>query len=391
MSAEFPADRTRTTTGLPGYRLFRIFGFDVKLNLTWLLLALLITWTLAVGFFPADYPGLTQRIYWWMGVAGAVGILFSIVFHELTHALVARRYGLPIKGITLFIFGGVAEMEEEPLSPKVEFLMAVAGPLASLVLAAVFHQFERFAEAQAWYTAVVGVAHYLTLVNLAVAVFNLVPAFPLDGGRMLRAALWHWYDDLHRATRIASHIGSGFGVALMILGGLSFIQGAFIAGMWWLLIGAFLRMAATAGYRQLLVRNILSDQPVSRFMSSEPVTVAPALPLDELLENYVYRHHHKLFPVVENGRLLGCITTRSLRDIPADDRAQRTVADLMAPCSPENTVAPGTDTLELLGAMRRPDAGTRYMVVEGGRLLGVVSLRDLMDFISLKLELDTRG
>ena len=238
-----PSNRKQAVSGLKGYRLFRIFGFDIKLNLTWLMLALLITWTLGAGLFPADYPGLSPRTYWWMGVAGAIGILFSIVFHELSHSLVARRFGLRIRGITLFIFGGVAEMEEEPASPKVEFLMAVAGPLASLLLAFIFYQFEQLAIALDWHTAVLGVTHYLVMLNIIVAIFNLVPAFPLDGGRMLRAALWQWKKDLLRATYIASQFGLGFGLVLIIMGGLSFIQGNFIGGMWWILIGAFVRLS----------------------------------------------------------------------------------------------------------------------------------------------------
>lgn len=389
MGADVSAGRNPAPASrLKGYRLFRIFGFDVKLNLTWLLLALLITWTLGAGLFPADYPGLSQQTYWWMGVAGAIGILFSIVFHELSHSLVARRFGLPIGGITLFIFGGVAEMEEEPVTPRVEFLMAVAGPVASVVLAILFYLFHQLAVTSDWYTPVIGVSHYLALVNLVLAIFNLVPAFPLDGGRMLRAALWHWKGDLRRATDIASKIGSGFGLALMIMGGLAFIQGQFIGGMWWLLIGAFLRAAARSSYQQLLIREILSDQPVRRFMNREPVTVPPDITLEQLLEQYVYRHHFKMFPVVRDGELLGCVTINDLKKLPREQWARTTVGEATAPCSAANTVSPDTDTVKLIAAMRSPQAGSRYMVVENGRLVGMVSLKDLREFIALKLELE---
>jgi len=371
------------------FRLFRIFGFEVKLNLTWLLLALLITWTLAAGFFPADYPELAPATYWWMGLAGAAGILFSIVFHELTHSLVARRYGLPIKGITLFIFGGVAEMETEPSRPKVEFLMAVAGPLASLLLAGVFDQAERIAEALSWSVAVVGVLHYLALLNLVLAIFNLVPAFPLDGGRMLRAALWHWTGNLRRATLIASRIGSGFAIALMVLGALAFIQGNFVAGMWWVLIGAFLRSAANSSYQQLLVREALRDKPVRELMSTEPVTVGSETTLEQLLEDYVYRHHFKLLPVVDGGELKGCITVRDIKQVPREKWASATVADVASPCSSRNTVSPNVPASRLLAEMGRPGAvESRLMVVDDGRLVGVISLRDLAEYVALKLELE---
>lgn len=374
------------------FRLFRIFGFEVKLNVTWLLLALLITWTLAAGLFPADYPDLAPATYWWMGLAGAAGILFSIVFHELTHSLVARRYGLPIKGITLFIFGGVAEMEAEPARPEVEFLMAVAGPLASLLLAGIFHQAEWMAEAWSWPVAVVGVLHYLALLNLVLAIFNLVPAFPLDGGRMLRAGLWHWMGDLRRATRIASRIGSGFGIALIVFGALAFIQGSFVAGMWWVLIGTFLRSAASSSYRQLLIRDALRDKLVRELMSTEPVTVESATTLERLLEDYVYRHHFKMLPVVDEGQLKGCVTVRDITQVPREQWSSATVADVMSPCSPGNTVSPDTRASRLLADMGKPGgAGSRLMVVDDHRLVGVISLRDLAEYVALKLELEPQG
>lgn len=375
---------------MKGYRLFRLFGFDVKLNLTWLLLALLITWTLAAGLFPASYPELTQAVYWWMGLAGAVGILFSIVFHELSHSLVARYYGLQIRGITLFIFGGVAEMQEEPVNPKVEFLMAVAGPLASVLLAFVFFLFERMATAMDWSTAVIGVGHYLAMVNMIVAIFNLVPAFPLDGGRMLRAVLWHWNRNLQRATYIASQFGSGFGLALMILGGIAFIQGNFIAGMWWVLIGAFLRTAANASYQQLLISEMLSDKPVRRFMNDNPVIVPPGITIEQWLNDYVYHYHLKMFPVVDGNNLLGCVTTDSAKEIPREQWPKRTIDDLIMPCSPENTVSPDTDAAKVLADMVQTDTNSRYMVVENGRLVGMISLKDLRSYIAMKLELESR-
>jgi Zn-dependent protease/predicted transcriptional regulator len=371
------------------FRLFRIFGFEVKLNPTWLLLALLITWTLAAGLFPADYPDLAPSTYWWMGLVGAAGILFSIVFHELTHSLVARRFGLRIKGITLFIFGGMAEMEAEPARPKVEFLMAVAGPLASLLLAGLFDQVERIAEAWSWPVAIVGVLHYLALLNLVLAIFNLVPAFPLDGGRMLRAALWHWMGNLLRATLIASRIGSGFAIVLMVFGVLAFIQGSFVAGMWWVLIGAFLRSAANSSYQQLLVREALRDKPVRELMSTDPVTVGSATTLERLLEDYVYRHHFKMLPVVDAGELKGCVTVRDIKQVPREKWSSATVADVLSPPSSQNTVSPDSPASRLLADMGRPGGtGSRLMVVDHGRLLGVISLRDLAEYVALKLELE---
>jgi Zn-dependent protease/predicted transcriptional regulator len=371
------------------YPLFRLFGFQVKLDLSWLLIALLITWTLAAGLFPESYPGLSRKVYWWMGIAGAAGIFFSIVFHEFSHSLVARHYGMNIRGITLFIFGGIAEMENEPSTPKSEFLMAIAGPLASFLLAFVFYQIHRLATLLEWSVFVIGVTYYLAYLNTILAIFNLVPAFPLDGGRMLRAALWAWKKNLHSATRIASQIGSGFGLVMIVLGILWVVQGFFIAGMWWFLIGVFLRITAAASFKQLLLKEALQDQPIRRFMTTQPLTVDPSISIEQLVQEYIYRHHFKMFPVVENSRLIGCITTQEVKALPQDQWSGHSVGELTRPCAQDNTVSPDTDAMLVLSMMTRPNASSRLMVVEDQQLLGIISLTDLKEFISLKLELES--
>ncbi len=368
------------------FTLFRLLGFEVKLDLTWLLLAFLVTWSLALGVFPTLVPGLSGTAYWWMGVAGALGLLFSIVFHELSHALVARRYGIPIRGITLFIFGGVAEMHEEPADAKSEFLMAVAGPISSLLLASVFYFFYRLTTADTP-TPINSVLYYFGVINLALAVFNLVPGFPLDGGRMLRAALWGWKGDFRWATRIASALGSGFGLALIFLGAFAFVTGNFVGGMWWFLIGMFLRAAAGMSYQQLLVRDAIQGEPVRRFMNPAPITVPPHLPLKSLVEDYVYRYHHKMFPAVDNGRVTGVVSTDQVKAVPAAKWDTLTVAEVMEPCTPDNTVSPETDALEAWNRMSRTGK-SRLLVLEQGRLVGILSLRDLMQFLSLKFDLE---
>lgn len=373
---------------LKQYPLFRLFGFQVQIDLSWLLIALLITWTLAAGSFPLSYPGLSHEMYWWMGITGAAGVFLSIVFHEFCHSLVARRFGLTIRGITLFIFGGVAEMEKEPPTPKSEFLMAIAGPMASFLLAFIFYLAHLLATSYEWPTFVIGVTYYLGYLNTVLAIFNLVPAFPLDGGRMLRATLWAWKKNLREATQIASQIGSGFGLMLMVLGFLAFLQGIFILGMWWFLIGAFLKGAAAASYKQILVQEALKNQPVRRFMTTHPVTVAPSISIEQLVQDYVYKHHFKIFPVIEDSQLLGCITINEVKKVPRDQWRQRTVAELASPCSADNMVSPDANAMDVLSMMIQPDAGSRLMVVEDQCLVGIISLTDLKEFISLKLELE---
>jgi len=382
---------TRPSVPLRGFHLFTLFGFEVKLDLSWLLLALLISWSLGAGWFPARYPELSSYAYAWMGISVAIGVFFSIVFHEFSHSIVARYYGLPIRGITLFIFGGVAEMESEPPDPKTEFLMAIAGPISSFLLAALLWAAASIAEGGAWPQPVAGVLSTLAVVNFTVAVFNLAPAFPLDSGRVLRAALWHWRRDLQEATFISSRIGRGFGTALMILGVIAFVGGNLIGGMWWFLIGIFVRGAASSSYQQLVLKDMVEGQPVRRFMRSEPVTVVPSLSIAEWVEDYIYRHHYKMYPVVDGSRLLGCVTVDSLQGLRREDWSTTHVADVMEQRSESNTVDAGTDTMTLLTNILKPAGRSRFMVVEDDRLVGIIALKDLLELISLKLEIESPG
>ena len=235
-------------------KLFHLLGFEVRVDLSWIIIAALVVWSLSIGLFPYHYRGLPTRTYWLMGVAGALGLFFSIVFHEFSHSIIARRYGVPMKGITLFIFGGVAEMGEEPSSAKAEFMMAVVGPLSSVCIGLVFFGVSSLGLEWGWAKPVTGVVGYLAYMNGMLAGFNLLPAFPLDGGRMLRSILWGLKRNLRWATRISSGIGSGFGIFLILLGFFQFFKGNFVGGMWWFLIGMFLRNAARSSYQQLLLR-----------------------------------------------------------------------------------------------------------------------------------------
>jgi Zn-dependent protease/CBS domain-containing protein len=370
-----------------GMPLFRILGFQVKLDASWLVLAVLVTWSLAAGYFPSRFQGLSEGTYLWMGVAGALGLFASIVIHELSHSLVARRYGMPIRGITLFIFGGVAEMEEEPPTAKSEFLMAIAGPVASALLAVVFDFLAGFVARLGLQPPVPLVLEYLGFINLLLAAFNLVPAFPLDGGRMLRAALWGWKGDLRWATRIAANSGTIFGFGLMALGLFLFVSGNVIGGIWYMLIGFFVRAAAANSYSQMQTRRFFQGEPVRRFMIDNPVTVPPDITVHQLVDDYVYHHYHELFPVVADSRLLGCIGITEIRQIQRERWDLVKVFDAMSPASPENTVDADTDAIGALAVMRRT-GNSRLMVVEKGDLVGLVTLKDLLRLIGYKMDLE---
>lgn len=367
--------------------LFSIFGFKIRLDLSWFVVVVLITWSLAVGYFPQAYEDLTPAAYWAMGALGALGLFASVIAHELSHATVARRFGVEMRGITLFIFGGVAEMANEPPSPKVEFWIAVAGPIASFVVGGLLFA---VGAALALPTAVAAVVGYLATINVVLAVFNLIPAFPLDGGRILRSILWQWKDSLRWATRVTSAIGAGFGFLLIGLGVLQLVVGGmqyFVSAMWLALIGLFLRGAAQMSYQQLLLRRVLEGEPVSRFMVTQPVSVPRHISVAELVEGYVYRHHFKLYPVVEGDRLVGCVTTRQVKELPREEWDATTVGALAAGCSPDNSVSPDADAMEVLSRMSR-NRSSRMLVVEGGRLVGIIALKDLLEFFSLKIELE---
>jgi Zn-dependent protease len=369
--------------------LFKLLGFAVHIDLSWLIIAALVAWSLAQGLFPFHYEGLSEPAYWLMGIAGAAGLFLSIVFHELFHSLVARRFGLPMKGITLFIFGGVAEMDDEPPSPKAEFFMAIAGPLSSIALAFLFFAVISVAGGLLP-PAVYGVIDYLAFLNLILAGFNLVPAFPLDGGRVLRSALWQWKKNLRWATRIAARIGSGFGVFLIAVGLLNVVFGNLIGGVWQFLIGMFLRNAAQASYRQVLVRRALEGETVARFMKKDPVTAPASLSLRDLVEDYIFAYHFKMYPVMEGGELVGCITTRQVKDVPREEWDRRTVGEVANRCSAENTVGPDMDAVKALSVMSR-SGNSRLLVVDRGRLVGVITLKDIMGFLAVKLDLDEYG
>jgi len=378
------------------WRLFRLLGIPVSVDLSWLIILALLTLSFAEGFpsilhdyFPGDTRQLPQADYWIMGLVTALAFFACIVLHEFGHALVARSPGMPINGITLFLFGGVSELGEEPRSAGTEFLMAVAGPLVSAVLAAVFWVVAVVGYQGGWPHPVVIVLGYLATINAVVLIFNMVPAFPLDGGRVLRSILWAATGNVRRATRWASYAGQTFAWVLIALGVLQFFSHDWVGGIWSVLIGMFLNSAARSGYQQVLIQQALQGEPVRRFMNSKPIVVSPSLDLRHWVEDFVYRYHHRAFPVAANGRLEGVITTQALSQIPRGEWAEHTVSEVMTPDLREVSIAADADAMEALGKMQRTGA-SRLLVTDGDRLVGIVSLKDLQGFLNLKLELEGR-
>lgn len=376
--------------------LFRLFGFPIQVDASWLLLAVLVIWSLAIGLFPALVPGLEPATYWWMAVVGLFGLAASIVLHELAHSLVARRYDMPIRSITLFIFGGVAEMEGEPPSARAEFWVAIAGPVMSLLVAVGFLLLASAAGGltgpdfrdPAALPPLAIVLSYLAFINMVLAVFNMVPAFPLDGGRVLRAILWGVRGDILWATRIAAAAGSFFAFLLMAFALVNLIGGNPIGGVWYFILGLFLHMAAQGQVHYQITQIELSGIPVERLMRREVVAVPPDLPVERLIADYFFRHFYKSFPVMRDGRLLGVVDADAVKQI--EDPAVVRVADIMRPAGEDSIVAPDTDSAPALVTMQRTGR-TRLLVVDRGRLVGVLSLRDLMSYLALRQELGRRA
>jgi Zn-dependent protease/CBS domain-containing protein len=371
-----------------------MLGIPISVDASWLIILALLTLSFAAGFpsvlqeyFPGTASSLSVYDYWGMGLVTALTYFGCIVLHELGHAVVARGRGMSIRGITLFLFGGVAELGDEPPSAATEFLMAIAGPVVSVLLALAFWALAVAGYHAGWPRPIVIVLGYLGVINGLVLMFNLVPAFPLDGGRVLRSILWGVTGNLRRATYWASSAGQAFAWLLIAWGILQFFAGNWLGGIWAALIGMFLNTAAQSGYQQIVIRAALQGEPVRRFMNLQPVVVPPTLDLRHWVEDYVYRLHHKAFPVASNGRLDGFITTKALANFPRDEWALHTVGEAMERDLRAVTVSPDADALEALGRMQRNGAN-RLLVTDNDRLVGIISLGDLLRFLNLKIELE---
>jgi Zn-dependent protease/CBS domain-containing protein len=367
--------------------IIKLLGFEIKIDPSWIIVLFLMIWSLSLGVFPQYYQGLSSTTYWWMGIFGAIGLFVSIVIHELFHSLVARRFGLSIRGITLFMFGGVAEMTEEPANAKTEFYMALAGPVTSIALGMIFYSTYLILKRLGVSMGITGIFGYLGIINWALAGFNLIPAFPLDGGRILRSILWWRKKDLRWATRIASRMGEIFGFTLIFLGVFSIFRGSFVGGIWLFLIGMFLQNASQVSMQRLMISKALEGETVRRFMKPDPVTIPDTMTLKEAVEDYIYRYHYKMFPVVRNSKLVGCLTTRDIKVIPKEKWSTQTAGEVSKSCSIDNTIHPDTDATQALSLMNRT-GNSRLMVVENDQLIGVITLKDLLQFFSLKMELE---
>lgn len=366
------------------FTLMRPFGIQVQVHWSWALLAVLVASSLATGWFPVLSPGYDSSAYWMAGAIGALGLFSSILLHELSHALVGRHYKMKMEKITLFLFGGVAHLEDEPRKPKEEFLMAAAGPALSLGLAFFLHALLLPLSLIGSSDLLLGLVSYLASINLVVAVFNLLPGFPLDGGRILRAALWQLKGDLLWATRIAASIGQFFGGALIVLAFVSLIAGNGISALWSMLLGFLLIAFARASYSRLVIKHSLGGKPAEHFMNPQPPTIPSDLSLEDFTRQHLLQKSDSLFPVVdERGEFVGCIDAAAVSRVPERQWALKTVGQIRFDCRSDRQIAPETDAVVALSRMA--EKGYReLLVVQGERLMGVLTRHALLRYLSLR-------
>lgn len=358
----------------------RVLGFEVDLDTSFFIILFLVMWSFTEGVFPSQVPGLGRAVYLLMGSAGALLFFVSLLAHELSHAVVARRKGIPVDGITLFLFGGVARTRAEAGSPGDEFWIAFVGPLMSVAIGAAMLGAAVACVQLGVHPGVVAVLQYIGLLNIVLAVFNMLPGFPLDGGRVLRAAVWKVTGSLTRATRVASFAGQGVGYLLIAVAVWQVIGGNVMGGVWLGFIGWFLRNAAVSSLKQHELSAVLDEITARQILTPVPETVSPDITLEDLTDRHFMRRRFRAFPVVENDAPVGLISVHQVRDIPRTQWALRTARDTMTPLGDAIVVRPEDPLTAVLDKVRDSPAH-RVLVVGNGRLEGIITASDLASWI----------
>ncbi|UCG54972.1 MAG: site-2 protease family protein [Dehalococcoidia bacterium] len=361
----------------------RIFGIPLKLHFSWFFIFALVTWALVASYFPDVYPkwSITASII--TGVITSLLFFGSVLLHELMHSVVAIASGIPVKSITLFIFGGVSQITEEPTKPKTELKIAIAGPLTSIMLGGVFWAVFYLVPESLEY--IIAVSFWLGLINLMLGAFNLLPGFPLDGGRVLRAVLWWRSGNLRRATRWASNAGRGISF-LFIFGGIWLIfQGPewWFNGLWLAFIGWFLGNAAVGSYRQLTLQQMLQGHEVSEVMTKNCITIPRNITLDELVTEYILPTGNQCFVVVDRENTKGLITLKEVKEIPRIAWTTKKVSEVMTSLEELKQVNPNEDLARVMKMLTEEEIN-QLPVVEDGKVIGMISRENMLAFINLR-------
>jgi Zn-dependent protease/CBS domain-containing protein len=364
-------------------RLFRIAGIDIGIHYTWILIFVLFSWILAQGFFPQLYPGWETATYWITGVVAALLLFGSVLVHELAHSLVAQARGMTVSSITLFIFGGVSNLEDEPEKPKVELAMSIVGPLSSLALGGIFWGLVHLVGDQQ--SPLAAILSYLALINVILAGFNLLPGFPLDGGRVLRAILWNRTGSLVKATNIAATVGRFMGWGIIAFGLFWIFTGNFIGGVWFAFIGWFLSSSADASRREITLREQLSGVQVKEVMTTNPVHISPDTRVAELVSNVFRKQHGRAVPVCRNDQVMGIVTVTDVKELPQEKWQETAVKEIMT-SEPLYSVTPEDDLNTALRLIAKHDIN-QVLVLRGDECAGLVSRSDILTHLHMSQEL----
>ena len=359
-------------------RVGNLFGVPVRVDLSWLLVFVWVTWSLAGSYFPGNYPSWSPGLYWGLAILTSLLFFGSVLLHEMGHALVARAQGTPVKDITLFIFGGAANIEDEPQSPIAELRMALIGPLVSLAASGLFAAVHLLARPFSEPIAALGL--FLGGINLSLGLFNLIPGFPLDGGRVLRSVLWYVRKDLTWATRWASRIGHIVAYVFILIGVVQAFAGNWVDGLWLAFIGWFLDNAARTSYQQLSLRNLLDGHSAGEIMSGDCTLLPPQVTLDVLIEQHILSGAKRCFTVGANGRVDGLLTLHNVRAVPKVDWPFIHAGDVLTPLDQLRKVEPDTPLYTVLQHMSA-DGVNQVPVMSGDTLVGMVTREDLVTFI----------
>lgn len=388
--------------GSSGLTLGRIFGIRITIDWSWIFIFVLVTWNVGTGL-ALLHPAWGGGIIWGVAIVAALLFFASVLAHELAHSLVAMARGLPVRNITLFLFGGVSNIQREPRSPGVDFLMTIVGPLTSIVLGIVFLALGGVSAgifAHGVGDTVAGdfdqpsplttMLLWLGQINILLGIFNLIPGFPLDGGRILRSILWAITGNLRTATRWASWVGQAI-AWLMIFGGLAMIFGVqipyfgtgFLGGLWLVFIGWFLNAAAIQSYRQVVIGDILGDVPVAQLMRTTVPTVPATSTVSDLVHDHIMGSDERCFPVLQDGdRLAGLVCLDDVRKVPRESWDTTLVRQIMTPMDKVATVTPQEDAGEALNELTGRDVN-QVPVVEDGHVVGMLRRRDVLRWLQL--------
>jgi Zn-dependent protease/CBS domain-containing protein len=355
----------------------RILGIPIRLDYSWFLIFVLVTWSLAVGYYPAEFKNWPQSHYWILAAATTIMLFVSVLLHELGHSVIAMHYKIPVRSITLFIFGGVSLIGAEPPSAAAGFWISIAGPLVSFALAALFSQLYPL------FTAVsplMALAKYLVYINVALGVFNLIPGFPLDGGGVLRSILWGFTHSLRRATVIASTVGRFIAYLFILFGVWQMFIGRFFDGMWIAFIGWFLESSARGLVQQQALQDLLAGHKVAQAMHTGYATVPADTTLEQLVDHHILGVGQRSFLVTSGNQVTGLLTLHHLKQIPRSQWATTTAAQIVIPVAQMKKVGPDTGLWEALEEMDR-DGVNQLPVMADGQIRGVLSREDVVSYL----------